>query len=99
MARYQILYWKDILAQVRVYPDTGRPLSRQLPERFQQEIDARAMSEGLTGTDAYLEHWHWSEKQERDLPAPDLLEALLGELAGGADPQVRAGPLGPAGGT
>ena len=27
------------------------------------------------------------------------MEALLRELAGGADPQVRAGPLGPAGGT
>ena len=50
MARYQILYWKDIPAQVRVFPDAGRPLSRQLPERFQQEIDARAMTEGLTGT-------------------------------------------------
>ena len=82
MARYQILYWKDIPAQVRVFPDAGRPLARQLPDRFQQEIDARAMSEGLVGTDAYLEHWHWSEKQERDLPAPELLDALVEELEG-----------------
>ena len=80
MARYQILYWKDIPAQVRVFPDAGRPLSRQLPERFQQEIDARAMREGLAGADDYLEHWHWSEKQERDLPAAELLDVLLREL-------------------
>jgi Virulence factor len=82
VARYQILYWKDIPAQVRVFPESGRPISRQLPDRFQQEIDARAMNEGLTGTDAYLEHWHWSEKQQRDLPALELLDALVKELAG-----------------
>ena len=40
------------------------------------------MNEGLAGTDDYLAHWHWSEKQERDLPAPELLEALMRELAG-----------------
>jgi hypothetical protein len=84
VARYQILYWKDIPAQVRVFPESGRPISRQLPDRFQQEIDARAMDEGLTGTDAYLEHWHWSDKQERDLPAQELLDALVKELSGGS---------------
>ena len=80
MARYQILYWKDIPAQVRVYPESGRPTSRQLPDRFQIEIDARAMREGLAGTDDYLKHWEWSEKKERDLPAEELLEVLLREL-------------------
>ena len=80
MTRYQILYWKDIPAQIRVFPDAGRPLSRQLPDRFQEEIDARAMREGLAGTDEYLQQWHWSEKKERDIPAPELLEVLLREL-------------------
>jgi len=82
MAKYQILYWKDIPAQVRVFPETGRAISRQLPEGFQQRIDARAMQEGLAGTDDYLEHWQWTEKKERDLPAEELLEALLQELGG-----------------
>ena len=41
------------------------------------------MSEGLAGTDDYLAQWHWSEKQERDLPAAELLEALLRELTAG----------------
>ena len=86
MTRYQILYWKDIPAQIRVFPDAGRPLSRQLPDRFQEEIDARAMREGLAGTDEYLQQWHWSEKMERDLPAQELLDALLRELtADGGD--------------
>ena len=80
MALYQILYWKDMPAQVRVYPASGRPVSRPLPDRFQKAIDARAMREGLHGSDDYLEHWRWSEKRERDLPADVLLDTLLREL-------------------
>jgi hypothetical protein len=80
MTRYQVLYWKDIPAQVRVYPEGGRPLSRQMPDRFQKEIDARAMREGLSGSDDYLQYWRWTEKRERDLPAQDLLDTLLQEL-------------------
>jgi hypothetical protein len=80
MTAYQILYWKDIPAQVRIYSAAGRPKSYPLPERFQQAIDARAMQEGLAGSDAYLEHWHWGERQERDLPPDELLQTLLREL-------------------
>ena len=80
MAFYQVLYWKDIPAQVRVFAEGRRACSRQMPESFQQEIDSRAMREGLSGTDEYLEYWHWSEKRERDLPADELLEAVVREL-------------------
>ena len=80
MAIYQVLYWKDIPAQVRVLGEGGRARSRQMPERFQQEIDARAMQEGLLGTDEYLQHWQWSEKRERDLPVEELLDAIVREL-------------------
>lgn len=80
MSLYQILYWKDIPAQVRVLVEGGRPKSRQMPERFQQQIDARAMSEGLVGTGEYLQHWRWSEKLERDLPPENLLDAVVREL-------------------
>ena len=81
MAQYQILYWKDIPAQVKVFRENGRPISRPLPDRFQVRIDARAMQEGLAGTDDYLAHWQWSEKQERNLPADELVETLLQELS------------------
>ena len=80
MALYQVLYWKDIPAQVRVFAEGRRPQSRQMPERFQQKIDARAMREGLAGTDDYLEHWRWSEKRDRDLPAEELLDTIVQEL-------------------
>ena len=80
MALYQILYWKDIPAQVRVLQEGRRSQSRQMPERFQKEIDARAMSEGLVGSEEYLQHWRWSEKLERNLPPEELLDAVVREL-------------------
>ena len=80
MALYQVLYWKDIPAQVRVFLEGRRPLSRQMSDRFQLEIDARAMREGLVGSEEYLQHWNWSEKRERDLPAEELLETVVREL-------------------
>ena len=36
MAEYQVLYWRNIPAQVRVY-EGKRPLSRELPENFQKK--------------------------------------------------------------
>ena len=79
MAVYQILYWQDIPAQVRVF-DGRRPLSRQMPDRFQEAIDRTAMEQGLEGTDDYLEQWSWTARQERPGSPQEVLEALLAEL-------------------
>ena len=87
MAEYQVLYWRDIPAQVRVYGGR-RPLSRQMPDWFQQEIDRVAMQDGLTGTDAYLDEWHWSEKLEwtgEEKEAETVAEAILKRLEDGFD--------------
>jgi len=80
MASYQILYWKTIPAQVKVSDAGGRPVSRALPERFQVEIDQVAMKEGLIGTDAYLEQWHWTEKRNRPGSAEEVAQAVVQEL-------------------
>ena len=53
MAKYQILYWKDNPAQIKAFDGT-RAVSRQLPERYQLEIDRLAMELGLAGGDEYL---------------------------------------------
>lgn len=79
MAVYQILYWKEIPAQVRVY-DGKRAISRQMPKWFQDEIDRTAMKEGLVGTDDYLDHWQWSVKKERSGKPEKILDKLLEEL-------------------
>jgi Virulence factor len=51
-----VISWRDIPAQVT--GGTGRGAARaQLSERFQEAIDAAAMSAGLFGTDGYLGEW------------------------------------------
>ncbi|MGQ0675884.1 MAG: virulence factor [Rhodospirillales bacterium] len=63
MASLTIVYWRDIPAQVIV--KRGREAAkRQLPERFQQAIDAAAMRARLVGTDAYLNEWRRSEPRD-----------------------------------
>ena len=80
MAIYQVLYWKDIPAQVKVSEQGKRPVSRPLPDYFQEEIDRMAMEEGLAGTDDYLNQWEWSAKQERPGSTEEVLDALVREL-------------------
>jgi hypothetical protein len=80
VTRYQILYWKTIPAQVKVFPESGRPLARQMPDRFQAEIDRIAMEQGLAGTDDYLNQWHWTAKLERPGNPAEVLDALIQEL-------------------
>jgi hypothetical protein len=55
----QVLYWQDVPSLVKA-PDGSK---RQLPEWFQQEIDRRAMEQGLVGSDTYLEHWEWRDAE------------------------------------
>jgi cvfA/B/C family virulence factor len=80
MAQYQVLYWQAVPSLVKAFAADGTELKRQLPDFFQQEIDRLAMTEGLTGTDAYLEQWHWGEIAERPGSASDVLDAVVREL-------------------
>ena len=77
MTRFQVLYWQDVPSLVRVHGDGGATTSHPLPDWFQQEIDRRAMAQGLVGSDAYLEQWRWGEVEER----PEPVEALLATIA------------------
>lgn len=79
MAQYQILYWRDIPAQVRAESDHDQ-VTLELDQRAQQKIDALAMQLGLLGTDEYLDLWRWSETQERPGSAQDVAEGLKREL-------------------
>ena len=71
----QVLYWQDVPSVVK-----DGEAKRQLPDWFQQEIDRRAMEQGLVGSDAYLEQWHWSEPEERPGSPDDVLDAVEREL-------------------
>jgi hypothetical protein len=54
VADVQVLWWQDVPSVVKAGDE-----KRQLPDWFQQEIDRRAMEQGLLGSDAYLEQWEW----------------------------------------
>ena len=69
---------------VRAVGDDGSEGTRQLPGWFQQEIDNRAITQGLVGSDAYLEQWRWGDVQERDVRChrPRVHHRRLGERIG-----------------
>ena len=79
MAEYRVLYWRDLPSQVRVR-DGQAVENRALPDRFQQEIDRRAMREGARDEEAYLEGWHWSDWQRREGTVELVLDQVTSEL-------------------
>ncbi|MFN8005731.1 MAG: virulence factor [Terriglobia bacterium] len=87
MAQYQILYWREIPAQIKVF-EGRKAISRPLPESFQQAIDRVAMAEGLVGEEAYLNEWHWSAKMERPGTSSEVLEAILKEIETEFGPRI-----------
>ena len=79
MATYQTLFWHDIPVQVRAGKRRDR-VSVELPQRFQEAVDNAAMAAALTGTDAYLDGFHWSEPKERDGTPEEVANAVAAEL-------------------
>jgi len=79
LAKYQVMFWKHIPSQVKAW-DEGGETKRMLPDRFQVAIDAFAMKDGSTDMDAYLDGWAWGPVEERDGPAPEVLEAVTSEI-------------------
>ena len=76
---YQIVYWRDIPAQIKLRSEKGR-LARSLSPRFQEAIDAAAMRANATGTDAYLEEWRTSPPQHGEGNPESLADILAAEL-------------------
>ena len=76
---YQIVYWRDIPAQIKLRSESGR-LARSLSARFQEAIDAAAMRANATGTDAYLEEWRTSPPQQAEGDPERLADVLAAEL-------------------
>jgi hypothetical protein len=80
MARYRVMRWQDIPAQVKAEDAQGGRSSRELPPWFAQEIDRVAMRDGLAGTDAYLEAWAWSRPVEMPGTAEEVVDAVIRSL-------------------
>jgi hypothetical protein len=79
MARYQILYWQDIPAQVKAWDDFDE-VKLEMSPAFMARIDQAAQEQGLTGTDDYLGQWRWSAETERSGEPDDVAEAVKQKL-------------------
>jgi hypothetical protein len=79
MSVYQIVYWRDIPAQVKVRSGRARA-GKELSERFQVYIDRAAMRAGLFNTDDYLAEWRTSDPVEREGEPEAVAAAVAAEL-------------------
>lgn len=81
MPELTVIWWREIPAQVTA--KAGRSSARvSLGERFQEAIDAAAMSAGLFDTDGYLEEWRRDKRAcGDDLDAEVAAEAARLEQA------------------
>ena len=57
MAQLQIVYWRDIPAQIMVKAGRRNQAKRELSLRFTEAIDMAAMRDGAAETDDYLAEW------------------------------------------
>ena len=80
MARFQILYWQDVPSVMKAFADDGTRGQAAAAGWFQQEIDRRAMAQGLLGSDAYLEAVALGRAEERAGTPDEVLDAVEREL-------------------
>ncbi len=76
---FQIVYWRDIPAQIKVRSG-GRRVNRQLSPRFQEAIDAAAMRADAVSTDDYLADWRSLDWQPSDADPDKLADSLVAEV-------------------
>jgi hypothetical protein len=84
MTSYQIVYWRDIPAQVKVGSGRQR-VARQMSLRFQEAIDRAAMRSGLFNTDDYLAEWRTGAAEEREGAPEVVADAVLAEIEAAYD--------------
>lgn len=86
MSQVQVVYWRDIPAQVKVRDGRTR-VSRPLGLPFQEAIDAAAMRTGASAADDYLAEWRTSEATDRPGAPEAIADAVVGELESAYPPE------------
>jgi Virulence factor len=92
VARYRILHWKEIPSLVEAF-DGDQVVRVPLSQRFQDLIDAVAIREGATESDAYLEGWGQGPELDRAGEPSGVAQAVAAEIEE-RFPEVAAGRLG-----
>ncbi len=93
MARYRIIQWRDLPSMVEA-TDGDQTVRVPLSQRFQDLIDAVAMREGATETEAYLEGWAPGPDTERPGDADSVARQVAAELEDGFQDLVTRRMLG-----
>ncbi|GMV32942.1 MAG: hypothetical protein DCC59_14540 [Chloroflexi bacterium] len=79
MAKYRVMYWKDIPQSFTVEAD-GQTIRKELSQKVQNKIDAYAMAIGATSSSDYAKEYKRGGWVEREGAAEEVAEALLAEL-------------------
>jgi hypothetical protein len=79
MAIYQILFWQDIPAQIKVWDDFDE-FKIELSSKFISRIDQAAKEQELISEDDYLSQWRWGEEIEYPGSAQEAGELIRKEL-------------------
>lgn len=94
MARVRIIQWRDLPSLVEA-EEGGETARVPLSQRFQDLIDAVAMREGATESEAYLAGWAPGPESERPGGAEAVARAVADELEAGFQDLVLRRFLGP----
>ena len=76
MARVKVMYWKEIPYGVRAQDESG-PVTRPLPNEFQEAIDSLAMRTGATAAEDYQAGFRWGPAEERPGTAAEAADAMV----------------------
>jgi hypothetical protein len=79
VAHYRVVSWNGIPSLVEA-DDAGDTVRQPLSQRFQDLIDAVAMRQGASETEAYLEGWSAEAGGERPGSARAVADAVAAEL-------------------
>ena len=80
MAQLQIVYWRDIPAQVVVKAGRRNQAKRELSLRFTEAIDMAAMRDGAAETDEYLAEWRRGDAVEVGADLEDEAEKAMAHI-------------------
>ena len=78
--KFQVIFWRDIPAQIKIRTTDRQRLSKPLPERFSVAIDEAAMRAGLTSSEDYLAQWRSGEWQQQVGDPAEAADALVAQL-------------------
>ncbi len=80
MAKLQIVYWRDIPAQVMVKAGRRNQAKRELSLRFTEAIDMAAMRTGAAESEEYLAEWRRGDASDvgddLEVEAQSAMEAI-----------------------